>query len=100
MTFREKPYKSLVDIPSPVEHTARSKNMHDISCDMQAMTTEELKEFAKNQENVKRLLTGAYEAAEAVWKNHPEFKTVLLDTCSKEELVMLQQAKQQKGAQA
>ena len=77
-----------------------SKNMHDISCDMQAMTTEELKEFAKDQENVKRLLTDAYEAAEAVWKNHPEFKTVLLETCSKEEIVMLQQAKQQKGAQA
>jgi hypothetical protein len=77
-----------------------SKNMHDISCDMQAMTTEELKEFAKDQKNVVKLLTGAYEAAEAVWKVHPEFKTVLLDTCSKEELVMLQQAKQGKGGQA
>lgn len=70
-----------------------SKNMHDISCDMQAMTTEELKEFAKDQENVKRLLTGACEAAKAVWKVHPEFKSVTVDTLSKEEFEMLQMTK-------
>ena len=74
-----------------------SKNTFDVSCEMQGMTKEELKAFAEDKENTVNFIKGAYEAAEAVWKEHPEFKTVTLDTLSKEEILMIEQVKNSKN---
>ena len=48
------------------------------------MAIEDSKELA---DQIKR----AFDAANAVWKNHPEFKTVTLDTLSQEEKAILKQ---------
>lgn len=77
-----------------------SKNMRDVFCDMQGMSLKELKDFAKDKENVINFIKGANEAAEAVWSSHPEFKTITLDTLSKEEMDMIEMVKKHKGAQA
>ena len=67
-----------------------SKNLQDISVEMEAAKGE----FQKpaDAEKVKDLIPAAYEAAEAVWKEHPEFKTVCLDTYSKEEHDIINQS--------
>lgn len=67
-----------------------SKNLQDISVEMEAAKGE----FQKpaDAKKVKDLIPAAYEAAEAVWKEHPEFKTVCLDTYSKEEHNIINQS--------
>jgi len=74
-----------------------SKNMNDVSCEMQGMSKDELVAFASDKENVTKFIKGAYESAEAVWAAHPEFKTVTLDTLSKEEIIMIEQVKKSKN---
>ena len=64
-----------------------SKNLQDISVEMEAAKGEFQK--PEDAEKVKELIPAAYEAAEEVWKIHPEFKTVCLDTFSKEEIDMI-----------
>ena len=41
-------------------------------------------------EKFKKEMTRAYEAAEAVWKEYPEFKQVTLDTMTDEERRMIE----------
>ena len=67
-----------------------SKNLQDISVEMEAAKGE----FQKpaDAKKVKDLIPAAYEAAEAVWKEHPEFKTVCHDTYSKEEHDIINQS--------
>ena len=73
-----------------------SKNLQDISVEMEAARGEFQK--PEDAEKVKDLIPAAYEAAEAVWKEHPEFKTVCLDTYSKEEHEMIAQATKKGGS--
>ena len=67
-----------------------SQNINDISVEMEAAQGEFQK--PEDAEKVKDLIPAAYEAAQAVWKEHPEFKTVCLDTFSKEEIEMINQS--------
>ena len=67
-----------------------SKNLQYISVEMEAARGEFQK--PEDAEKVKDLIPAAYEAAEAVWKEHPEFKTVCLDTYSKEEHDIINQS--------
>lgn len=67
-----------------------SNNLHDTSVEMEAAPGEFQK--PEDAEKVKDLIPAAYEAAQAVWKEHPEFKTVCLDTFSKEEIEMINQS--------
>ena len=67
-----------------------SKNLQDISVEMEAARGEFQK--PEDAEKVKDLIPAAYEAAQAVWKKHPEFKTVCLDTYSKEEHDIINQS--------
>ena len=60
-----------------------SQNIQDISLEMEAQRGE--LSTRQQIENFQKTLQAAYESAEAVWKIHPEFKTVCLDTLSKEE---------------
>ena len=69
-----------------------SRNAHDIGCDMEGMP-DEFKSLVETKEKVQEFLVGAYEMATKVWDEHPEFKMVTFDTFSKEELEMLEQAK-------
>lgn len=67
-----------------------SQNINDISVEMEAAPGEFQK--PEDAEKVKDLIPAAYESAQAVWKEHPEFKTVCLDTFSKEEIEMINQS--------
>ena len=64
-----------------------SKNIKDISVEMEAAKGEFQR--PEDADKIKDLIPAAYEAALAVWKVHPEFKTVCLDTFSKEEIDMI-----------
>ena len=72
-----------------------SRNINDIGCAIEANKDEiggvrQLKALAdKFQKEMKR----AYEAAEKVFKEYPEFKQVTLDTMTNEERDLIEQAK-------
>ena len=48
-------------------------------------------------EKFQKEMTRAYEAAESVWKEYPEFKQITLDTMTDEERTMIEQAKKNKN---
>lgn len=74
-----------------------SKNINDVTIEMGAMPSEILgKEMSASV--LAKLIRSANKAAHAVWKKHPEFKTVTLDTFSQEEKNMMETVeKVQKG---
>lgn len=49
------------------------------------------------QELVKNTVSQALEVADAVWKEHPDFKQIILDTTTDEERKLMAMAKQTKG---
>ena len=72
-----------------------SKNINDIGCAIEASKDEiggvrQLKALA---DKFQKEMTRAYEAAEKVFKEYPEFKQVTLDTMTDEERDMIEQAK-------
>ena len=72
-----------------------SKNINDIGCAIEANKDEiggvrQLKALA---DKFQKEMTRAYEAAEKVFKEYPEFKQVTLDTMTDEERDMIEQAK-------
>ena len=69
-----------------------SRNINDIGCAIEANKDEiggvrQLKALA---DKFQKEMTRAYEAAEAVWKEYPEFKQVTLDTMTDEERKMIE----------
>lgn len=49
------------------------------------------------QELVKNTVSQALEVADAVWKEHPDFKQITLDTTTDEERKLMAMAQQSKG---
>ena len=71
-----------------------SQNINDIGCAIEANKDEiggvrQLKALA---DKFQKEMTRAYEAAEKVFKEYPEFKQVTLDTMTNEERDMIEQA--------
>lgn len=69
-----------------------SKNIENIGVSIEANKDEmggvaQIKALA---EKFQKEMTRAYEAAEAVWKEYPEFKQVTLDTMTDEERKMIE----------
>lgn len=69
-----------------------SRNINDIGCAIEANKDEiggvrQLKALA---EKFQKEMTRAYEAAEKVFKEYPEFKQVTLDTMTDEERKMIE----------
>ena len=72
-----------------------SNNIDNIGCAIEANQDEvggvaKLKELA---DKFQRQMTRAYEAAEMVWKEYPEFRQVTLDTMTNEERDMIDKLK-------
>ena len=72
-----------------------SRNINDIGCAIEANKDEiggvrQLKALA---DKFQKEMTRAYEAADKVFKEYPEFKQVTLDTMTDEERDMIEQAK-------
>ena len=72
-----------------------SRNINDIGCAIKANKDEiggvrQLKALA---DKFQKEMTRAYEAAEKVFKEYPEFKQVTLDTMTNEERDLIEQAK-------
>lgn len=72
-----------------------SRNINDIGCAIEANKDEiggvrQLKALA---DKFQKEMTRAYEAAEKVFKEYPEFKQVTLDTMTNEERDLIEQAK-------
>lgn len=74
-----------------------SNNYQDIGCDAE-ISPKEVKQL--DRDKLADLIKEAYYAAEEVFKNHPMFKTVILDTFSVEENQFIEQAKKKKGGSA
>ena len=71
-----------------------SNNIDNIGCAIEANQDEiggvaKLKELADKFQGE---MTRAYEAAQMIWKQYPEFKQVTLDTMTDEDRNMLEQA--------
>lgn len=71
-----------------------SRNINDIGCAIEANKDEiggvrQLKALA---DKFQKEMTRAYEAAEKVFKEYPEFKQVTLDTMTDEDRDMIEQA--------
>ena len=71
-----------------------SRNINDIGCAIEANKDEiggvrQLKALA---DKFQKEMTRAYEAAEKVFKDYPEFKQVTLDTMTNEERDMIEYA--------
>ena len=72
-----------------------SRNINDIGCAIEANKDEiggvmQLKALA---DKFQKEMTRAYEAAEKVFKEYPEFKQVTLDTMTNEERDLIEHAK-------
>ena len=77
-----------------------SQNINDIGCSIEANKDEiggvqKLNELA---DKFQKETTRAYEAAEKVFKEYPEFKQVTLDTMTDEDRNMLEMAEKKGGA--
>ena len=77
-----------------------SRNINDIGCAIEANQDEvggvrQLKALA---DKFQKEMTRAYEAAEKVFKEYPEFKQVTLDTLTDEERKMMEAAEEKGGA--
>ena len=68
-----------------------SKNMHDIGVVIEANKNEigGVKKLKELSDKFQKEMTSAYDAAQMVFKEFPEFKQVTLDTLSDEEHAML-----------
>ena len=77
-----------------------SRNINDIGCAIEVNKDEiggvrQLKALA---DKFQKEMTRAYEAAEKVFKEYPEFKQVTLDTMTDEDRNMLEMAEKKGGA--
>lgn len=77
-----------------------SRNINDIGCAIEVNKDEiggvrQLKALA---DKFQKEMTRAYEAAEKVFKEYPEFKQVTLDTMTDEDRNMLEMADKKGGA--
>ena len=77
-----------------------SNNIDNIGCAIEANQDEiggvaKLKELADKFQNQ---MTRAYEAAEKVWKEYPEFRQVTLDTMTDEERKLIEVATKKGGS--
>lgn len=71
-----------------------SNNINDIGCAIEANKDEVggVKELKALAEKFRKEMTRAYEVAEKVFKEYPEFRQVTLDTMTDEERNMLEMA--------
>ena len=69
-----------------------SKNIDNIGVAIEANKDEmgRVAQIKALAEKFQKEMTRAYEAAEAVWKEYPEFKQVTLDTMTDEERKMIE----------
>ena len=69
-----------------------SKNIDNIGVAIEANKDEmgRVAQIKTLAEKFQKEMTRAYEAAEAVWKEYPEFKQVTLDTMTDEERKMIE----------
>ena len=69
-----------------------SKNIDNIGVAIEANKDEmgRVAQIKALAEKFQKEITRAYEAAEAVWKEYPEFKQVTLDTMTDEERQMIE----------
>ena len=77
-----------------------SNNINDIGCAIEANKDEVggVKELKTLAEKFRKEMTLAYEVAERVFKEYPEFRQVTLDTMTDEERNMLEMAEKKGGA--
>ena len=77
-----------------------SNNINDIGCAIEANKDEVggVKELKALAEKFRKEMTRAYEVAEKVFKEYPEFRQVTLDTMTDEERNMLEMAIKKGGA--
>lgn len=69
-----------------------SNNINDIGCAIEANQDEVggVKELKAMANKFQGEMTRAYEAAQMIWKQYPEFKQVTLDTMTDEERKMIE----------
>ena len=69
-----------------------SRNINNIGVDIEANKDEmgRVAQIKALAEKFKKEMTMAYEAAEAVWKQYPEFKQLTFDTMTDEERKMIE----------
>ena len=77
-----------------------SNNINDIGCAIEANKDEVggVKELKALAEKFRKEMTRAYEVAEMVFKEYPEFRQVTLDTMTDEERNMLEMAMKKGGS--
>ena len=77
-----------------------SNNINDIGCAIEANKDEVggVKELKALAEKFRKEMTRAYEVAEKVFKEYPEFRHVTLDTMTDEERNMLEMAIKKGGS--
>lgn len=77
-----------------------SNNINDIGCAIEANKDEVggVKELKALAEKFRKEMTRAYEVAERVFKEYPEFRQVTLDTMTDEERNMLEMAMKKGGS--
>lgn len=69
-----------------------SRNINNIGVDIEANKDEmgRVAQIKALAEKFKKEMTRAYEAAESVWKQYPEFKQLTFDTMTDEERKMIE----------
>ena len=69
-----------------------SRNINNIGVDIEANKDEmgRVAQIKALAEKFQKEMTRAYEAAEAVWKQYPEFKQLTFDTMTDEERKMIE----------
>ena len=76
-----------------------SRNINDIGCAIEANKDEigGVRRLNALADKFQKEMTRAYEAAEMVFKEYPEFKQVTLDTMTNEDRDMIEQAETSKN---